>query len=125
MAEKLQILLQIRPKQLYQLKGQSILQVKSQWLWCWKVTPARKLHSDLQSDGFYLFSPTTPKLYHHCLLIGLDARLKGLMKSASTTLNGKKKTNLCLAFDKMPVLEKILDSPLDCKEIKPVNPKGN
>ena len=22
-------------------------------------------------------------------------------------------------------LEKILDSPLDCKEIKPVNPKGN
>ena len=23
------------------------------------------------------------------------------------------------------VLEKILDSPLDCKEIKPVNPKGN
>ena len=23
------------------------------------------------------------------------------------------------------VLEKILESPLDCKEIKPVNPKGN
>ena len=23
------------------------------------------------------------------------------------------------------VLEKTLDSPLDCKEIKPVNPKGN
>ena len=23
------------------------------------------------------------------------------------------------------MLEKILDSPLDCKEIKPVNPKGN
>ena len=23
------------------------------------------------------------------------------------------------------VLEKVLESPLDCKEIKPVNPKGN
>ena len=25
----------------------------------------------------------------------------------------------------MVVLEKTLDSPLDCKDIKPVNPKGN
>ena len=25
----------------------------------------------------------------------------------------------------LPVLEKILESPLDSKEIKPVNPKGN
>ena len=30
------------------------------------------------------------------------------------------------AFElKKVVLEKILESPLDCKEIKPVNPKGN
>ena len=25
----------------------------------------------------------------------------------------------------LPVLEKTLESPLDCKEIQPVNPKGN
>ena len=29
------------------------------------------------------------------------------------------------AFESMVVLEKILESPLDCEEIKPVNPKGN
>ena len=29
------------------------------------------------------------------------------------------------AFDAVVVLEKTLESPLDCKEIKPVNPKGN
>ena len=26
---------------------------------------------------------------------------------------------------KLVVLEKTLESPLDCKEIKPINPKGN
>ena len=29
------------------------------------------------------------------------------------------------AFELCMVLEKTLESPLDCKEIKPVNPKGN
>ena len=29
------------------------------------------------------------------------------------------------AFENVVVLEKTLDSPLDCKEIKLVNPKGN
>ena len=29
------------------------------------------------------------------------------------------------AFDPVVVLEKTLESPLDCKEIKSVNPKGN
>ena len=29
------------------------------------------------------------------------------------------------AFELCVVLEKTLESPLDCKEIKPVNPKGN
>ena len=29
------------------------------------------------------------------------------------------------AFELKCVLEKTLESPLDCKEIKPVNPKGN
>ena len=29
------------------------------------------------------------------------------------------------AFDAVVVLEKTLESPLDSKEIKPVNPKGN
>ena len=29
------------------------------------------------------------------------------------------------AFESMVVLEKILESPLDCEEIKPVNPKGS
>ena len=28
-------------------------------------------------------------------------------------------------FFQIMVLEKMLESPLDCKEIKPVNPKGN
>ena len=36
---------------------------------------------------------------------------------------------LCFLFNYMfragLVLEKTLESPLDCKEIKPVNPKGN
>ena len=34
-----------------------------------------------------------------------------------TLVGGTRKENV--------VLEKTLDSPLDCKEIKPVNPKGN
>ena len=29
------------------------------------------------------------------------------------------------AFELCVVLEKILENPLDCKEVKPVNPKGN
>ena len=29
------------------------------------------------------------------------------------------------AFEHQLVLEKTLESPLDCKEIKPINPKGN
>ena len=29
------------------------------------------------------------------------------------------------AFESMVVLEKILESPLDCKEIQPVHPRGN
>ena len=29
------------------------------------------------------------------------------------------------AFELSVVLEKTLESPLDCKEIKPMNPKGN
>ena len=35
---------------------------------------------------------------------------------------GRVPTNWCF---QTAVLEKILESPLDCKEIKPVNPKGN
>ena len=31
----------------------------------------------------------------------------------------------CKRIDAFVVLEKILESPLDCKKIKPVNPKGN
>ena len=35
---------------------------------------------------------------------------------------------ICYAFFKVffaHILEKTLENPLDCKEIKPVNPKGN
>ena len=39
-----------------------------------------------------------------------------------TTKKGWVPKNLCFG---MVVLEKTLESPLDCKEIKPVNPKGN
>ena len=35
---------------------------------------------------------------------------------------GRATENCCF---KTMVLEKTLESPLDCKEIKPVNPKGN
>jgi len=28
-------------------------------------------------------------------------------------------------MERIEVLEKTLESPLDCKEIKPINPKGN
>ena len=31
----------------------------------------------------------------------------------------------CVGKDFVVVLEKTLESPLDCKEIMPVNPKGN
>ena len=31
----------------------------------------------------------------------------------------------CKRIDAFVVLEKILESPLDCTEIKPVSPKGN
>ena len=31
----------------------------------------------------------------------------------------------CQRTDAFELLEKTLESPLDCKEIKPVNPKGN
>ena len=33
--------------------------------------------------------------------------------------------NYCIILARSVVLEKTLESPLDCKEIKPVNPKGN
>ena len=31
----------------------------------------------------------------------------------------------CQRIDAFELLEKALESPLDCKEIQPVNPKGN
>ena len=33
--------------------------------------------------------------------------------------------NYCIILARSVVLEKTLESPLDCKKIKPVNPKGN
>lgn len=60
------------------------------------------------SEGFFFFfiylALHTPGLYPYSLLIGLDAKLRDLMKLARATLKGKKKTNLCLAFGEIPAL---------------------
>ena len=43
------------------------------------------------------------------------------MYSMVTTVNN----NVLQIFESFVVLEKTLESPLDCKEIQPVHPKGN
>ena len=57
------------------------------------------------SDNFFIYLALhTPGLYRYSLLIGLDAKLRALMKLAKATLKGKKTTNLCLAFEEIPAL---------------------
>ena len=71
-----------------------------------------------------------------CLLLGRKAmtNLGSILKSRDITLSTKVHLVKALVFQGWVlkdwcfwtvVLEKTLASPLDCKEIKPVNPKGN
>lgn len=91
-AEKLWILLQNRLKQLSQLPEHPIDQLP--------VVLMQESHSCQRappwcmSDSFYLFGPTHSRHYHHFLLIGLDAKLRVIMKSEKATLKRKKETNL-------------------------------
>ena len=74
-----------------------------------------------------------------CLLLGRKAmtNLDSILKCRDITLPTKVRLIKAMVFPvvvygceswiikKAVVLEKTLESPLDCKEIKPVNPKGN
>ena len=58
------------------------------------------------------------------------AAIHGVTKSRTrlsdwTELNVQLLSNCLSRYFRTVVLEKTLESPLDCKEIKPVNPKGN
>ena len=99
------------------------------------------------SDFIFLGSKITADGDRRCLLLGrkVMTNLDSIFKSRDITLP----TKVCLVkamvfpvvmygceswtvkkaesprIDAFEVLEKTLESPLDCKEIQPVNPKGN
>ena len=67
-----------------------------------------------------------------CLLLGRKAMtyMDNVLKNRDITLPTKVHIVKAMVFPKnwcfwIVVLEKTLKCPLDCKEIKPVNPKGN
>ena len=75
--------------------------------------------------GGLLRVPWTVRRSNQSILkeISLEYSLKGLMLKLKLQYFGHlmQRTD---AFQ-IVVLEKILESPVDCKEIQPVNPKGN
>ena len=109
---------------------------------------------EIVTDFIFLGSKITPDCYYsheikRCLLLGRKAmtNLDSILKNRDITLltkvhlvkamvfpvvmygcerwTIKKAEHLRIdAFEPM-VLEKTLESPLDCKEIQPVHPKGN
>ena len=111
------------------------------------ILPQIKLNSQLSSYTSYLVnismglvvsgmwtcnSVTKPRQHikkqiHHFADKGPPSQSYGFSSSHVCMLELDQKEgwalkNWCL---QIAVLEKILESPLDCKEIKPVNPKGN
>ena len=48
-----------------------------------------------------------------------------ITKAELTSLNVQLLSNCLSRYFQIVVLEKTLESPLDCKEVKPVNPKRN
>ena len=78
-------------------------------LWCW-----RTLESPLDSKEI---TPILKEIYNEYSSEGLMLKLKlqyfGYLMQRANSL------------EKTLMLEKTLESPLDCKEIKPVSPKGN
>ena len=48
-----------------------------------------------------------------------------ITKAELASLNVQLLSNCLSRYFQIVVLEKTLESPLDCKEVKPVNPKGN
>ena len=83
--------------------------------WCfWTVVLEKTLESPLDSKEI---KPINPKGNQSWIFIG---RTDGV--SEVPTLWPSEAKNWCFWA---VVLEKTLESPLDCKEIKPINPKGN
>ena len=67
--------------------------------------------------NYLLFSPRNPQLTVTPVPKFQDTQFPRLGEGGGPSTQ--------LLFLQSVVLEKILESPLDCKEIKPVNPKGN
>jgi len=94
------------------------------WLWVLTDTPFSSLNSHFQS-WVYTRSPRENfrDIYASALVLGSSnsADLHVWMWTLDHKVSWAPK-NWCFWI---VVLEKTLESPLDCKEIKPVNPKGN
>ena len=94
------------------------------WLWVLTDTPFSSLNSHFQS-WVYARSPRENfrDIYASALVLGSSnsADLHVWMWTLDHKVSWAPK-NWCFWI---VVLEKTLESPLDCKEIKPVNPKGN